>query len=149
MTRLTGPSMPRLRSTAAFGIASVLANVLGYLTSIVLARGLSSDEFGAVGALLALGIIGTIPYTAVQLAVSRRAGDALASGGLSRSSVAAAGLAAPPFTRRPCSRRPAHRPRRGSARAPRRRGRAAPPPVRSRPHRCLGAAGGGRSAPER
>jgi O-antigen/teichoic acid export membrane protein len=74
------PASSRVGSTALFGVASVVANAMGYVLSVLLARGLSPDEFGAMGALLALGIIGTIPYTAVQLSVSRRATDALLRG---------------------------------------------------------------------
>ena len=76
-----------------FGVASVVANAMGYVLSVLLARGLSPDDFGAMGALLALGIIGTIPYTAIQLSVSRRASDALAHGSrVSRSSALVLGL---------------------------------------------------------
>jgi O-antigen/teichoic acid export membrane protein len=70
----------RVRSTAVFGVASVVANAMGYVLSVLLARGLTPDDFGAMGALLALGVIGTIPYTAVQLSVSRRATDARGRG---------------------------------------------------------------------
>lgn len=73
-------TLSRARSTALFGAASVLANAMGYVVTVLLVRGLSPDEFGAMGALLALGIIGTIPYTAVQLSVSRQASDARTRG---------------------------------------------------------------------
>jgi len=83
----------RVRSTAVFGVASVVSNAMGYVLSVLLARALSPDAFGAMGALLSLGILGTIPYTAVQLVVSRRASDARAEGArVSRSSAVALGL---------------------------------------------------------
>ena len=93
MRSVAKPSTSRLRSTAGFGIASVVANAMGYVLSVLLARQLSPDDFGAMGALLALGIIGTIPSTAIQLSVSRRATDATTHGGrVSRSSALVLGL---------------------------------------------------------
>lgn len=80
MPRVSERQPSRVRSTAVFGVASVVANAMGYVLSVLLARGLTPDDFGAMGALLALGVIGTIPYTAVQLSVSRRATDARGRG---------------------------------------------------------------------
>lgn len=68
------------RAALSFGAASAVANALGYLLTVVLARGLDPDSFGAMGALLSLGILGTIPATAVQLSIARQASDALTRG---------------------------------------------------------------------
>lgn len=63
-------------TTGWFAAASAAANVLGYVTSVVLSRGLSPADFGAAGALLAIGLIGFIPASALQLVVAARSAQA-------------------------------------------------------------------------
>jgi O-antigen/teichoic acid export membrane protein len=63
----------RLLSTAALlGIATMAANLLGYVLAIVAARTLPTAAFGGFSALLALIIIGNVAALAVQAAVARR-----------------------------------------------------------------------------
>lgn len=71
---------PSATGTLAFGVASALANVFGYLVTVLLVRGLAPAEFGAIGALFALGIVGTMPSTALQLALAQRTAKALEAG---------------------------------------------------------------------
>ncbi len=52
--------------------ATLLANVLGYAFSVVGARGLGPAEFGALGALLGLVLVGSVPGLALQAVVARR-----------------------------------------------------------------------------
>lgn len=52
--------------------ATLLANVFGYAFSIVGARGLGPEQFGALGALLGLVLIGSVPGLALQAVVARR-----------------------------------------------------------------------------
>jgi hypothetical protein len=65
----------RSRSTVAGGIsyavASAVANGLGYLLALGAARLLTEDEFGALGAVLALAIIGYVPGMALQVVHGR------------------------------------------------------------------------------
>jgi O-antigen/teichoic acid export membrane protein len=59
------------RQGAAFGAATILANLLGYAFAVVLSRALGPDGYGALASLLALGVIGSIPAVALQLLVAR------------------------------------------------------------------------------
>lgn len=52
--------------------ATLLANVLGYAFSVIGARGLGPAEFGALGALLGLVLVGSVPGLALQAVVARR-----------------------------------------------------------------------------
>ncbi len=86
------PTSSSGRGTLAYALASALANVLGYVVSILLVRRLPPAEFGAIGALLSLGIIGTIPASAVQLGVAKATSRSDTEGRPSRNSVARGGL---------------------------------------------------------
>ena len=71
-------SLPR--GAVLLGVSTTSANVLGYAFAIVLSRSLGPADFGALAALLAAGLIGSIPGVALQLAVGRSsAGGAEAS----------------------------------------------------------------------
>jgi len=61
--------------------ASAAANLLNYVFAAVLSRALGPGQFGALAALLALGLIGSIPAVALQLAVARDVAGGI--GGLS------------------------------------------------------------------
>ncbi len=65
------------RSFGWFGSANVLANLLGYVATIVLSRGLSPAEFGAAGALLAVGMLAAVPASTLQLVVASRVARAV------------------------------------------------------------------------
>jgi O-antigen/teichoic acid export membrane protein len=91
------PSLPRAGLVAAPAMA--LANGLNYAFNLVMLRLLEPGAYGALGALLALILIGTVPGLAVQAVVARhtalRAGDRAAVAELwSRTLVAAAWLSA-------------------------------------------------------
>lgn len=60
-----------VRAGAALAAATVVANLLGYAFAIVLSRALGPDAFGELAALLALGLIGSVPAIALQLLVAR------------------------------------------------------------------------------
>lgn len=76
---MTAPvSRTRLASDAAvLGVATTVANVLGYLLTIVAARSLPTADFGAFGALLAILIMGSVAALAVQATVARRTASQL------------------------------------------------------------------------
>ncbi len=59
------------RSGAALAAATLAANVLGYVLLLVLSRVLVAADYGAVGALLNLAIVGAVPALAVQLVAAR------------------------------------------------------------------------------
>jgi O-antigen/teichoic acid export membrane protein len=91
------PSLPRAGLVVAPAMA--LANGLNYAFNLVMLRLLEPAAYGALGALLALILIGTVPGLAVQAVVARhtalRAGDRAAVAELwSRTLVAAAWLSA-------------------------------------------------------
>src|SRR5919202_3524449 len=50
----------------------MLANVCNYAYNLVMARQLGPAAYGALGALLALVLIGSVPGVALQLVVARR-----------------------------------------------------------------------------
>lgn len=60
--------------------ASMLANVVSFALTIVLARLLTTAEFGAAGALLAVAVVGAVPATAVQVVVARHVANARRTG---------------------------------------------------------------------
>ncbi len=61
------------RAALLLGFSTTAANVLGYGFAVVLSRSLGPADFGALAALLAAGLIGSIPGVALQLAVARSA----------------------------------------------------------------------------
>ena len=93
------PSLGRRRVVSAavvLSAATTLANVLGYALTIVAARSLPQDEFGAFSALLALVIVGNVAALAVQTVVARRtaAGQRPATGAGLLTAVAVSGCTA-------------------------------------------------------
>jgi O-antigen/teichoic acid export membrane protein len=60
-------------SALVLSAATMAANVLGYVLTIVAARTLPTADFGAFSALLALVIVGNVAALAVQASVARRA----------------------------------------------------------------------------
>ena len=72
--------MREVRSAVLLGVATTSANVLGYAFAIVLSRSLGPADYGALAALLAAGLIGSIPGVALQLAVGRSGASAAGSG---------------------------------------------------------------------
>lgn len=64
---------PGLRRAAlVIAPASMAANVLGYVLTVVVSRALGPDGFGALGALLGLLLIGAVPALALQAVAARR-----------------------------------------------------------------------------
>jgi O-antigen/teichoic acid export membrane protein len=63
------------RAAVMLGVATTSANVLGYAFAVVLSRSLGPAAYGALAALLAAGLIGSIPGVALQLAVARSAAE--------------------------------------------------------------------------
>jgi O-antigen/teichoic acid export membrane protein len=61
-----------LAGGVTLGLTSGLATVLGYLFTVVLARSFGAAEYGALVALLGVGLIGTIPAAGFQYVVARR-----------------------------------------------------------------------------
>ena len=65
------PVVSMVRSGMLLGTANVVATACGYGVTLVLSRSLGTEEFGALGALLAVGLIGTIPAGALQVVCAR------------------------------------------------------------------------------
>jgi O-antigen/teichoic acid export membrane protein len=65
------------RAGMLLGVASVVANALGYGLTVLLTRSYGPAEYGALGALLGVGLIAGIPAGALQYVLARRtaAGD--------------------------------------------------------------------------
>lgn len=59
------------RAGVILAAASLGANLFGYGFAVVLSRALGPGEYGALAALIALGLIGSIPAIALQLVVAR------------------------------------------------------------------------------
>lgn len=62
----------------ALGVATAIGHALSYAFSLVLSRALGPADFGALGALLGIGVVAAVPSTALQTQVARFA--ALAPG---------------------------------------------------------------------
>lgn len=54
------------------GIAAALSNALGYALTVLFARSFGPAEYGAIGALLGVGLIGGIPAGGMQYVLARR-----------------------------------------------------------------------------
>src|SRR5829696_7499323 len=54
------------------GVAAALANGLGYALTVLFTRSFSPAEYGALGALLGVGLIGGIPAGGMQYVLARR-----------------------------------------------------------------------------
>src|SRR4029079_19834614 len=63
------------------GVASVLSNALGYGLTVLLTRSFGPAEYGALGALLGVGLIGGIPAGALTYVLARRTAAAEAPAG--------------------------------------------------------------------
>jgi O-antigen/teichoic acid export membrane protein len=66
-----GPTGGLARAGAVLAVATLAANVLGYVLVVALSRLLPPADYGAVGALLNLTVIGLVPALAVQLVAAR------------------------------------------------------------------------------
>ena len=60
------------RAGVLLGVASVLSNALGYGLTVLLTRSFGPAEYGALGALLGVGLIGGIPAGALTYVLARR-----------------------------------------------------------------------------
>lgn len=67
------PSRPALaRAGALVAVATAVANGCAYAFTAVVARALGPQDFGAVGALLAVVLVGSVPGLALQAVAARR-----------------------------------------------------------------------------
>jgi O-antigen/teichoic acid export membrane protein len=67
------PARPALlRAGVLVGVATAVANACAYALNAVVARALGPGEFGAVGALLAIVLLGSVPALALQAVAARR-----------------------------------------------------------------------------
>ena len=89
----------RPSGAAAVAASATLANALGALLTMVLAHTYTGSQFGALAALLGLGLIVTVPASGLQYVVARRTAAAALGDGvhdrtaLRSAAVAGAGLA--------------------------------------------------------
>ena len=83
------------RSGAVLAGATLAANVLGYVLVLALSRLLPPADYGAVGALLNLAVIGLVPALAVQLVAARRTAARAARGPTPASARSASAQGAP------------------------------------------------------
>ena len=70
----TSTAAPVRRAGLALAVASVPSNLLGYAFAVVLSRALGPGDYGALSALLALGLIGSVPAISLQLRGRPRGG---------------------------------------------------------------------------
>jgi O-antigen/teichoic acid export membrane protein len=69
------------RGGVLLGVAAALANALGYALTVLFTRSFGPAEYGAIGALLGVGLIGGIPAGGMQYVLARRtAAGRLAAG---------------------------------------------------------------------
>lgn len=74
------------RGGLLLGVAAAVANALGYALTILFTRSFGPAEYGALGALLGVGLIGGIPAGGMQYVLARRtAAHGLAAGTNERS----------------------------------------------------------------
>jgi O-antigen/teichoic acid export membrane protein len=76
------PPLTRGASAAALGIATTVGHALSYAFSLVLSRALGPADFGALGALLGIAVVASVPATALQTQVARLTAVDPASGGV-------------------------------------------------------------------
>jgi O-antigen/teichoic acid export membrane protein len=69
------PRVPARWGTAglALGVATAIGHALSYAFSLVLSRALGPADFGALGALLGIAVVASVPATALQTQVARYA----------------------------------------------------------------------------
>ncbi|MFL6127597.1 MAG: hypothetical protein ACJ73E_00845 [Mycobacteriales bacterium] len=60
------------RGGVLLGVAAALANVLGYALTVLFTRSFGPAEYGAIGTLLGVGLIGGIPAGGLQYVLARR-----------------------------------------------------------------------------
>lgn len=96
---MTGETLSRARPTAqppgahvgwgsaalALGVATAVGHALSYAFSLVLSRALGPADFGALGALLGIAVVASVPATALQTQVARFSAIA-DTGGMARQS---------------------------------------------------------------
>jgi hypothetical protein len=70
-TDAVGPSPSLARAASLLGPAMALANVLQYALQLAASRALGTDDFGAFGSLLGLGVVGAVPMLALQTVAAR------------------------------------------------------------------------------
>lgn len=68
---------PASRKTLWLGVGMAVSNVLGYVFTLIISRSLTPDDFGALSAIVGIGMLGSIPSGALQVVVARR----ISSGG--------------------------------------------------------------------
>jgi O-antigen/teichoic acid export membrane protein len=71
-TDAVGPSPSLARAASLLGPAMALANALQYALQLTASRALSSEDFGAFGSLLGLGVVGAVPMLALQTVAARQ-----------------------------------------------------------------------------
>jgi len=72
MGTVTPPARSLRRAGLLVGPASLVANLIAYALSLVLARLMTGAEFGAASAMLAIVLVGAVPGTALQQVSARR-----------------------------------------------------------------------------
>ena len=96
---MTGETLSRARPAAqppgahvgwgsaalALGVATAVGHALSYAFSLVLSRALGPADFGALGALLGIAVVASVPATALQTQVARFSAIA-DTGGMARQS---------------------------------------------------------------
>jgi O-antigen/teichoic acid export membrane protein len=66
-------------AAVTLGVATTVGHALSYAFSLVLSRALGPADFGALGALLGIGLVASVPATALQTQVARLAAVAPSS----------------------------------------------------------------------
>lgn len=69
--RVARPPAPLGSAAIKLGVATVVGHAFSYAFSLVLSRALGPADFGALGALLGLGVVATVPAVALQTEVAR------------------------------------------------------------------------------
>lgn len=71
--RLSRPPAPLGSAAILLGVATAVGHAFSYAFSLVMSRALGPADFGALGALLGLAVVATVPATALQTEVARLA----------------------------------------------------------------------------